>query len=530
MKYTIILFFILFKNTFSHCQSVIISPGDTQAGIISNSTNNGIVPPRMNYTQILSIASPVEGTFVYDTEFKCLRFYNGSKWICLNDKLPAPNEVQGNFIGMEYGNTIPNTLYGYTYAGYPVSLKTDSEGNIWIFYINTFVDGYRPSGQNNTWKLKIQKFNSNFENLWTKELGTLYKDDIQYAKFEFSLDSQNNVYLTGRDYGRFIFGDGSSSNQGMFIVKYNSDGVFQFNKLTSGGACNGNDVKIDANGDIYVVGEYTGTVTFQDSPLSSLTSVSASKDGFIAKYNSIGDIVWVVSVGGNDNDYATKLEIAGTDLIIGGYFSNTASFGNSISKTSFGATDIFILKLSTSGSIAWVNTLGGTGLENLADINLRSDGQIDLFGDINGTLNYFANASTTTNQSVGVSSLSDLFLVKYFSNGNIYYGTPLLFGGPNSDVATSMVMNSSGDLYLTGSVGENFTFGGKTLLAGGFILKYGSVEKWAVSGPQQNGVDICVNSNNQVFVTGKMFNTKNYFIGNYLQPTTDKCYLWKYSE
>lgn len=174
------------------------------------------------------------------------------------------------------------------------------------------------------------------------------------------------------------------------------------------------------------------------------------------------------------------------------------------------------MKLSTSGSIAWVNTLGGTGLENLADINLRSDGQIDLFGDINGTLNYFANASTTTNQTVGVSSLSDLFLVKYFSNGNIYYGTPLLFGGPNSEVATSMVMNSSGDLYLTGSVGENFTFGGKTLLAGGFILKYGSVEKWAVSGPQQNGVDICVNSNNQVFVTGKMFNTKNYFIGNYL--------------
>jgi hypothetical protein len=93
-----------------------------------------------------------------------------------------------------------------------------------------------------------------------------------------------------------------------------------------------------------------------------------------------------------------------------------------------------------------------------------------------------------------------------------------------------MAMNSSGDLYLTGSVGENFTFAGKILLAGGFILKYGSVEKWAVSGPQQKGVDICINANNQVFVTGQIFKIKNYFIGNYLTPIADRCYIWKYSE
>ena len=445
MKYIFTILLAHFTFTYSFSQSVIISPGDTQAGIISNSASNGILPPRMTYTQILAIEAPVEGTIAYDTEFKCLRFYNGSKWVCVNDKLPAPNEPQGNFIGMEFGNTIPNTLIGYDYGGYPVTVKTDSEGNILIFYINTLRDAYSPSGGNNTWKLKIQKFNSNFENLWTKELGTLYRDDIQYAKFEFTLDSQNNVYLTGRDYGRFIFGDGSTNNQGMFLVKYDSEGVFQFKRLTSGGSCNGNDIKIDSSGNIYVVGEYTGTVTFQDSPLSSLTSVSASKDGFIAKYNSIGDIVWVLSVGGNGNDYVSKLGIAGTNLIIGGYFTNTAAFGNSISKTSLGGSDIFVLKLSTSGTTVWVNTIGGTGSENLADINIRINGDINVYGDIYGILSYYPNSTTTTVQSLGASSQADLFLIKYFSSG-LVQSPPVLIGGPNSEVATSMIMINNGDL------------------------------------------------------------------------------------
>ncbi len=529
MKYIFTLLFILFKFTYSISQSVIISPGDTQAGIISNSASNGILPPRMTYTQILAIEAPVEGTIAYDTEFKCLRFYNGSKWVCLNDKLPAPNEPQGNFIGMEFGNTIPNTLIGYDYGGYPVTVKTDSEGNILIFYINTLRDAYSPSGGNNTWKLKIQKFNSNFENLWTKELGTLYRDDIQYAKFEFSIDSQNNLYLTGRDYGRFIFGDGSTNNQGMFIVKYNSDGVFQFKKLTSGGSCNGNAIKVDVNGDIYVVGEYSGTVTFQSNPLFSLTSVSSSNDAFIAKYNSLGNIVWLVSIGGSGNDYATKLSIAGTNLIVGGYYSGTAFFGNSINKSSLGYTDIFIIKMSTSSNIDWVNTLGGSGTEKLADINIKSNGEIDLFGDILGTLSYFSNPSTTISQTTSTSNLIDLFFIKYFLNGNTQF-SPIIIGGSGAESASEMIMDSKGDLYLTGYAGENFTFGGKSLKAGGLILKYGTNESWAVTGPSGKGVAICVNKKNQIFVTGTISNSKNYFIGNYLQPTTDKCYLWKYSE
>ena len=52
---------------------------------------SGITPalsgtyPRLTYDAILALPSPLEGDIAYDMTFKCLRVFNGNKWVCTND-------------------------------------------------------------------------------------------------------------------------------------------------------------------------------------------------------------------------------------------------------------------------------------------------------------------------------------------------------------------------------------------------------------------------------------------------------------
>ena len=74
MRTPLLLFLILTVSVLSvRSQSVTITP-------------NGITPasshPRLTYDAILALSSPAEGDIAYDITFKCLRVFNGNKWVC----------------------------------------------------------------------------------------------------------------------------------------------------------------------------------------------------------------------------------------------------------------------------------------------------------------------------------------------------------------------------------------------------------------------------------------------------------------
>ncbi len=54
------------------------------AWTVLESNTKGLVLTRMTTAQINAIASPQEGMITYDTEVKCIKVYNGTKWSCFN--------------------------------------------------------------------------------------------------------------------------------------------------------------------------------------------------------------------------------------------------------------------------------------------------------------------------------------------------------------------------------------------------------------------------------------------------------------
>lgn len=86
MKFSFFFIITFILSVTSYAQSVTITPGNNQASVTTNSTNQGMIPPKMPYLQIIKIQSPQKGTLVFDTNLNALRIFNGKRWIRMKPK------------------------------------------------------------------------------------------------------------------------------------------------------------------------------------------------------------------------------------------------------------------------------------------------------------------------------------------------------------------------------------------------------------------------------------------------------------
>ena len=96
----------------------------------------------------------------------------------------------------------------------------DSSNNVYVAgYTTGGLDGNTNSGSSD---LFLVKYNSSGSKQWTRQLGTSSYDSV----FGVTVDSSNNIYLTGKTDGR-LDNNTNSGTSDIFLVKYNSSGVKQ---------------------------------------------------------------------------------------------------------------------------------------------------------------------------------------------------------------------------------------------------------------------------------------------------------------
>ncbi|MBK8705089.1 MAG: hypothetical protein IPN33_17020 [Saprospiraceae bacterium] len=122
---------------------------------------------------------------------------------------------------------------------------------------------------------------------------------------------------------------------------------------------------MDGAGNSYITGTFQQIVDFDPGPgVFELTAVG-DYDIFVAKIDPQGQLVWARQIGSPSNDQGFGIcRDAGGNLWVTGHFSGLTDFdpgpGESWSNSQ-GLTDIFILKLDSSGQFLLVQTFGGTG-------------------------------------------------------------------------------------------------------------------------------------------------------------------------
>ena len=159
----------------------------------------------------------------------------------------------------------------------------------------------------------------------------------------------------------------------------------------------GRDIAVDAAGNVYVTGSFSGPMNLTPpsggSPIS-LTGTGGSDDGFVAKLNSQGQLLLGRQISGAGADYASAIAVSAEgEVYVSGTFEDAANFtptlAESIALTSSGPADIFVAKLDTNGNFLWALRTGGSATpdayyheESVGGIVLGADGAIYVSGSV----------------------------------------------------------------------------------------------------------------------------------------------------
>lgn len=236
-----------------------------------------------------------------------------------------------------------------------------------------------------------------------------------------SVDGSGNVYVTGYYQGTVDFNPGagvanlvSAGSDDIFFAKYDASGNYVYAKSIGGtGTDNGNSIKVDGNGSVYITGYYQGTADF-DPGAGVVNLVSAgANDIFAAKYDASGNYVYAKSFGGSGNDAGNKILVdAGGNIYVAGSFSSIADFdpgAGVVNLVSAGSNDIFIAKYNTVGNYVYAKSMGGSNNDNGSGLISDAGGNIYMTGNFTGTADFDPNAGTQTQTAW---NNSDIYLVK----------------------------------------------------------------------------------------------------------------------
>lgn len=197
----------------------------------------------------------------------------------------------------------------------------------------------------------LAKYNGDGKLLWVKQAGGAKRDE----GLAICNDALGNVYLTGDFSGTVDFNGTSLTSSGLsdiFIAKYTTDGLLAWVKRAGGsGTDYGYGIVAGDSGKIYVTGGFRNKSNFGSIQLKS---ASTNADIFIACYNSDGTALWVKKAGGGLSDYGRAIAVdKNSDLYITGQFGDTATFGNT-TLVAADSADIFIASYTKTGDLRWV--------------------------------------------------------------------------------------------------------------------------------------------------------------------------------
>lgn len=145
-------------------------------------------------------------------------------------------------------------------------------------------------------------------------------------------------------------------------------------------------------------------------------------------------IEWQKSLGGSGNDYANSVQqTADGGYIVAGY---TSSNDGDVSGN-HGGDDIWVVKLSAAGNIAWSKTFGGSANEVASYVQQTAD-----LGYVIAGTTFSNDGDVTRNQGN-----SDAWVIKLDASGAMQWQKT--FGGLHIDAATSVQQMPDGG-YIVG--------------------------------------------------------------------------------
>lgn len=366
------------------------------------------------------------------------------------------------------------------------ALALDAADNIYVtgmFYNSaTFgsTDGKNLPVTGNGYTIFLAKYNFSGALVWVQTGTVPYAGDYNWGQGVAVEPTTGTVYAAGISQGDTTFSsaDGTyhrvpgNGSWHMFLAKYDSSGNFYWGE-TNGANPNslGIAVAVDKAASAYVVGWLENQCTFYS-------------------HNGKNIIITGFSPGQSDDNYPD---------------------------------DGYLAKYDSAGNVRWVNHFGGY-IGHANAVAVSPTGEISLVGDI-GNIDYGSSGEASTivtsqppgqNVDLGGGDYTnpynhDAMSATYDSRGVLKRA--LRIGGPANEEATGVTYDASGLVYVTGVFQSPFNIGTRHLNGNdqqnlfllqysGTILRRTATATNATVWPSSTGSGVSVDSSGNIFVVG----------------------------
>lgn len=259
---------------------------------------------------------------------------------------------------------------------------------------------------------------------------------------DVAVDAAGNVYVAGatNSLGRW--------DADVFVAKFDASGsqlLYETFLDSNGTDDTALGIAVDGAGNAYVTGR------FGDALLQRGLGV------FVAKLGSTGEPLYEVAFGADGDGYSADfgariaVDVAGNAYVAGTTFESFFGVRFPTTPGAFqqdhggGLTDAFVVKLDPSGEFVYSTFLGGAGFDRAWGVAVDAAGSAYVVGDSDGGFPTTNGAYQET-----FAGLSDVFVAKLDPTGSaLAYSTYL--GGNGGDEGLAIAVDAAGNAHVTGA-------------------------------------------------------------------------------
>lgn len=326
----------------------------------------------------------------------------------------------------EVGNVVKELSGGgYLVAG----SSTSSGGNVGSSF-----------GGKDVWVVKLDPFGGV---VWSKVIGGGGNEE---ATTIFQT-SDGGFFISGYGFsptvteqGGAAFNTSNHGNSDVWAAKLDSTGNVQWVKCFGGSMSDRANAAIQHSNGTFVLAGYTesnnGDVSGNHQNMNFFPPVN-TQDAWLINIDASGNLLWQKCLGGSNSENANDIkELSNGEIVVAGY--SYSSDGDLISNS--GMKDVWLLKLSSMGTILWSKSYGGLFDDLAMSVDLLPTGGFLVSGSTNSTL---INGVATS-----IAGYYDFFMMYLDLNGN--YQLHATMGGTGWDYGRSLVRTMDGDFIVGG--------------------------------------------------------------------------------
>jgi len=371
--------------------------------------------------------------------------------LCAQDLVWA-KRIGGNGYDYAYNLHQDNNGMIFLAGGFSDSVDFDPNSSTAFLYAeggrDAFFAKYDQDG-NLIWHKQLAGIgNENCRSIHTAPDGTVIVTGEFADSTDFDPNPSSTTYIS------------SEQTDDMFLAKYTPAGDLVWAKAMPGSLWDyGRSIQIDTIGNIYLGGYFYDSTDFEPGPIATVEYSNGFYDIFIAKYDPAGNLLWVNTFGGTNDDFLSEIAIdLQGNCFIAGSFRDTVDFdpspASAILETPNGVDGGFLAKYDPNGNFLWVVEIDGPETDNVQDVETDAEGNVYISGFFQNQVDFDPSPQRVELQTQGI---TDGFVAKYSASGSLNWAKQ--FGGGSGEVlARTLTLDPAGNVYISGGYWDEADF------------------------------------------------------------------------